>query len=106
MIVMQKRNGLRSGRFSVDDKLMEQEYDDVIDMLKNAVYLKLDLINIIKKSAEIYAKYKSMMNNSTKESYGIELILEALEIKSPKTKEMIDLLKTLNIVDKKVLFFT
>ena len=40
-----KRNGLCSGRFSVDDKLMEQEYDEVIDMLKNAVYLKLDLIS-------------------------------------------------------------
>ena len=34
MIVMQKRNGLRSGRFSVDDKLMEQEYDDVMICLR------------------------------------------------------------------------
>ena len=37
------------------------------DLLENEIekekYLKIDLINIIKKSAEIYAKYKSMMNN-------------------------------------------
>jgi hypothetical protein len=39
-----KKKGLVSGRFYVDEELMKCEYDAMIKMLENAVYLKLDLI--------------------------------------------------------------
>ena len=40
------------------------EHKDLLEKeIEKEKYLKIDLINIIKKSAEIYAKYKSMMNN-------------------------------------------
>lgn len=39
-----KKKGLVSGRFYIDYEIMNQEYDAMIEMLENSVYLKLDLI--------------------------------------------------------------
>lgn len=39
-----RKNGLCSGRIHVDSELMKQEYDAMIKMLEDAVYLKLDLV--------------------------------------------------------------
>lgn len=39
-----KKLGLETGRIHVDMDVMRQEYDATIEMLENAVYLKLDLV--------------------------------------------------------------
>lgn len=39
-----KKKGLCSGRISVDSEIMNYEYDKMIEMLEDAVYLKLDLV--------------------------------------------------------------
>ena len=43
--------------------LVYEHKDELEKEIKNQKFLKMDIIKIIKKSAEIYAKYKPMMNN-------------------------------------------